>query len=80
MQVAKPTGDLDVKLSVMISLKSFVTVGVPTGPQEASLRFLTASEEGDFFKGFNSIQGHLFSMRMLMPQLYCDKNKRFYEC
>ena len=49
--------------------KSFVTVGVPTGPQEASLRFLTASEEGDFFKGFNSIQGHLFSMRMLKPQL-----------
>lgn len=35
----------------MFSLKSFVTVGVPTGPQEASLRFLTASEEGDFFQG-----------------------------
>ena len=40
-----------------------------TGPHEASLRFLTASVEGDFFKGFNSIQVLLFSMHMLEPQL-----------
>ena len=54
---------------IMFSLKSLVTDGAPTGPQEASLRSLTDSAEGeDFFKEFNSIQVRLFSMHMLVPQ------------